>query len=550
MEIIRNSSKNIKGNFSGYLRDGISNIGEILDIYRERLCASGDVADLELQNRNLTTQLRKVTREQELQKKEYSILRKENEDLRKDIEMLRREMESLRDGSNTRGSPSRASEVKSADVRRTNSGEPLTRVEDFPPLPQRKPRVISSEILRDRTVKLRKYPTSASGSETDAIGAPNLHKKRSPSGGNRRTDRETNVVYPDEDTDSHHMLEHMNQQIQQLVANMEVLRARFGSKSEEPPKKKRTKKTSFRNDTETSGVSDGELIGPQTPSQPVEETIRKEGSRRGVFRDTPRSTVRSRRPPKTAAVSITSLKDDVSYADILKKARDNINLDSLGIETSKIRRGINGGIIIEIPGADGTTKADSLVGKLREVLDINNIRITRPTTMGELRIWSFDDSISPTEIMNEVSVVGDCDEHLVKLGSIRKMNNGLNSVWVKCPLSAAIKISASNKVKIGWTIARVELLEARPVQCFKCWRYGHVRTTCNFPEDRTGACFRCGERGHQIGDCKEDPRCVICREAGRPSDHRLGSLNICTSVEPIRGRRGGPVSSGRAAAQR
>lgn len=83
-----------------------------------------------------------------------------------------------------------------------------------------------------------------------------------------------------------------------------------------------------------------------------------------------------------------------------------------------------------------------------------------------------------------VSVSGDCNPADVRVGLIRRMFSGLNSVWVKCPLAAAIKVATEGRVRMGWTSARVRLLEARPVQCFKCWRFGHVRNICKYSEDR------------------------------------------------------------------
>ncbi|XP_024883898.1 uncharacterized protein LOC112462386, partial [Temnothorax curvispinosus] len=183
-----------------------------------------------------------------------------------------------------------------------------------------------------------------------------------------------------------------------------------------------------------------------------------------------------RRPPKSAAVTITSVDPEkVSYAGILKQARERIELRSLGIEDSKIRRGINGGLIIEIPGENGASKADALSKKLREVLHNNTVRINRPTTTGEIRLWNFDDLISKSDILDKISVIGDCDEADIKIGNIRPLRNGLNSVWIKCPVTVALKISDLERIKIEWTVARTELLKKRPVQCFKCWRYVHVK---------------------------------------------------------------------------
>lgn len=209
--------------------------------------------------------------------------------------------------------------------------------------------------------------------------------------------------------------------------------------------------------------------------------------------------------------------------------------DKLGIRDSKMRRGVNGGLIIEILGPENVAKADALAKKLREALK-EEARVSRPTIMGELQCWNMDDTVDSEEVKNVISVAGDCDPAEVRTGVIRRMHSGLNSVWIKCPLAAAIKVAATGRVCIGWTSARVRLLEPRPVQCFKCWRFGHVRNTCRFPEDRTGNCFRCGSRDHVIRDCRASPQCAICSQSGRGANHRLGSLPICNEPGPA-----GPV---------
>lgn len=190
-----------------------------------------------------------------------------------------------------------------------------------------------------------------------------------------------------------------------------------------------------------------------------------------------------------------------------------------------MRRGVNGGLIIEIMGSENVAKADALAKKLREALK-EEARVSRPTAMGELQCWNMDDTVDSNEVKSVISIIGDCDLSEIRTGVIRRMHSGLNSVWIKCPLAAAIKVAATGRVRIGWTSARVRLLEPRPVQCFKCWRFGHVRNTCRFPEDRTGNCFRCGSGDHVIRDCRASPRCAICSQSGRGANHRLGSLYV------------------------
>lgn len=200
----------------------------------------------------------------------------------------------------------------------------------------------------------------------------------------------------------------------------------------------------------------------------------------------------------------------------------------------KIRKCVNGGLIIEILGPDNAAKADTLSQRHKDILK-DEARVSRPTTMGELQFWNIDDTVDLAEISNVVLVAGDCSLADIKVGVIRKMFSGLNSVWVKCPLAVGIKVATTGKVRMGWTWARVRLLEPHPVQCFKCWRFGHIRNTCRYPEDRTENCFRCGSREHIVRDCRASPQCAICAQSGRKADHRLGSLPVCNKLESASG---------------
>ncbi|EFN74355.1 Gag-Pol polyprotein, partial [Camponotus floridanus] len=100
----------------------------------------------------------------------------------------------------------------------------------------------------------------------------------------------------------------------------------------------------------------------------------------------------------------------------------------------------------------------------------------------------------------------------VQTGDIRAMKNGLGMIWVKCPLNTAVLLSKMEKVRIGWSVIRIEMLQAREKQCFRCWKFGHLKYTCKFEVDRTGHCYRCGSSKHKIKDCSNEAQCVICKE--------------------------------------
>lgn len=247
---------------------------------------------------------------------------------------------------------------------------------------------------------------------------------------------------------------------------------------------------------------------------------RSNTERRGSLR----SGIRLRRPPRTAVVAIRAKNESVSYAEVLKKARQEVSLGELGIEVTRIKRGINGSLLIEIPGQKGSKKAKILADKLQDKLGESEVTITRPMATAEMRIVGLDESVTKDEVRDTIAYYGECNADEVITGEIRWMYNGLGMIWLKCPLSAANKAAKEGKIRIGWTVGRVEILAKRPLQCYRCWEFGHVRFSCKANIDRQGSCYNCGMRGHAARMCtSEFPKCNVCEEKGFSSDHRIGS---------------------------
>jgi len=165
----------------------------------------------------------------------------------------------------------------------------------------------------------------------------------------------------------------------------------------------------------------------------------------------------------------------------------------------------------------------------------SNASVSRPVVKADVKISGFDDSVIKDELITIITEVGSCLASDVRIGQFRPMRNGLNIVWAQCPLAAAIKLSRKAKINIGWSVAWVEMMRSRPVQCFKCWHFGHVRNTCNSPADRTGCCFKCDNPNHNSYNCLSDAYCVICADLGHA--HRLGS-SACSALTRRMGAKG------------
>lgn len=260
-------------------------------------------------------------------------------------------------------------------------------------------------------------------------------------------------------------------------------------------KRKKAKAKSRRRD-QSGSVDRIPASGTQTVQPSQKSEVGRNASRLGNNKRVPRE----RQPPRSAAVSIKVNTDTLSYAEAIRKARNGVSLSDLGIKESRIRYAANGSVLVEIPGAEGGNKADILKEKLAGVFGDQAV-VTRPVVKGDLRLSGFDDSISSAEVAEVVAEASACNYRDVKVGQIRMLSNGLCTVWLQCPLAAAIKVAELGKLRIGWTIARIELLKARAIRCFKCWKQGHLRNNCKSTVDRTRTCYRCGIEGHPAKTC-------------------------------------------------
>lgn len=248
------------------------------------------------------------------------------------------------------------------------------------------------------------------------------------------------------------------------------------------------------------------------------------------------------RSPISAAVILTLQPEapkEMTYGAAIAKAKASIDLKDLGIDAVRFRRALTGATIVEVPGTDSGGKADSLAAKLKELYREEDIRVSRPVKSTELLVTGLDDSITTEEIAAAISINGGCPADQIRVGAIRWDRSGLGATVVRCPITAAKKVA--NGLKIGWAIVRVKLLPPREMRCYRCLETGHVGGRCTAPTDRSTLCYHCGQPGHTATACTAEPHCVLCTEAGKQANHRLGSKE-CNP--PVSKRDRGPFVAG------
>jgi len=124
-----------------------------------------------------------------------------------------------------------------------------------------------------------------------------------------------------------------------------------------------------------------------------------------------------RRLPRTAAVGVTAVPvggaEAPKVAEIMRRVREGVPsvTATFGIKEIRPKRTANGGILLEIPGAQAASQADALAKHIREIFpEGSGVRVSRPTRKVDLRLTGFDESFTPEEIASAVSGYGGgCD---------------------------------------------------------------------------------------------------------------------------------------------
>lgn len=102
--------------------------------------------------------------------------------------------------------------------------------------------------------------------------------------------------------------------------------------------------------------------------------------------------------------------------------------------------------------------------------------------------------------------------------------------WVSCPATTADKVNREG-IDIGWGKIKANKFLPKPVQCYRCLEFGHVRNACKSYIDRSTVCYKCGISGHKASECRNDINCIICKESGRKSNHRMGGGRCPSRLE-------------------
>lgn len=154
------------------------------------------------------------------------------------------------------------------------------------------------------------------------------------------------------------------------------------------------------------------------------------------------------------AVLLKSTGENLTFAQVISKAKEKESIKNLGIERAKIRKTATRAVLVEVYGKDTKEKADRLAERLNRELG-EEIRVSRPSRRREVLLRGFDESVTPGEIKAALMDAGGGREADYEVRNIRPFGDGKAMVVIVCPIDLARIIEGRRKLMIGWSEARV-----------------------------------------------------------------------------------------------
>jgi len=317
MELIRFKSKNLNGRLSGCLKDRIVCLRTIIRSLVDRAKDSGDLPYLRRRNDELAAQLRESKKEEIRLQSSLRESDLKNEKLNSEIQALRRRIGSKSSSMEPIGSVSLAKD-KQDTPRRTPRKEPSVK-KDI----RREPSIVES--LQDCDERLRaiskcdekiaKFEEMLKQMRSDLYGSIEAIEDK--------VTRTVNVADPPK------------RGVPRIISNIQLVPPRSTTRQEPESNPQQddpvfsdfdtwTEVTSRRNRKKRVRIEADRAEDPPELGPTAENLI-------GRPPPPPPSGGVRRRAPRKAAVAIKANPDGMSYADIMKKAREKINLSELGI---------------------------------------------------------------------------------------------------------------------------------------------------------------------------------------------------------------------------
>lgn len=219
--------------------------------------------------------------------------------------------------------------------------------------------------------------------------------------------------------------------------------------------------------------------------------------------------------------------EKAKYAEILRQIKKEVPIDQVRNIVDKINKTKDGNMLITL-SRKSTDKGRALQKIIAGILQ-QDAEVICKGPQERVEVRDIDDTTTKDDIRAALlTVAGESGEIPLEAIKIRKAYRGTQTAVVTLPAITAQKVLDGNgKIRIGWVNCRIRATK-RPIQCFKCWHFGHLGPQCKSEVDRSKLCIRCGQEGHKIADCRNSAKCALCAEqhGAKNAAHHAGS-NRC-----------------------
>lgn len=222
--------------------------------------------------------------------------------------------------------------------------------------------------------------------------------------------------------------------------------------------------------------------------------------------------------PRTKArkeESVVAIKGGNStYADLVKKIKENVNVNEIGVQINKIRRTEKGDVVLTVAGGEENAKTlKNEIQKKHEDLEIT----TRSQGKMNLFVMGMDTTTCEQDVKSGIATAQNIEEAKIRVLSLRTGRYDEKTAIVELPRPQATRLLVARKVKIGWINCAVRERIEVP-RCYNCLEHGHRTKDCKAQTSKKDECLNCGEKGHKAKTCTNRPRCSKCGEEGHRSD--------------------------------
>ncbi|CAI6355619.1 unnamed protein product [Macrosiphum euphorbiae] len=225
----------------------------------------------------------------------------------------------------------------------------------------------------------------------------------------------------------------------------------------------------------------------------------------------------SKRKKKTETILIKS-SEVSSYADITRKLKGNIDVNTLKVDIKTMKKTERGDLILQIDrGPKQAEAAERLKTAIVEVLGEEAVVEYKPKS-ATVEIKDLETETSEDEVKNAVVKATDVAPNSIKL---LPSFGGTKMAVVRLRDREAIELGRIGRLTVGLVRCRVKLRQ-QIVRCFRCHDFGHIRAKCS-GADRSNLCMTCGDGDHEAKSCSSPPRCVLCKDNGHDGSHYPGS---------------------------